>query len=198
MAHYLAAGSDHAKLLIGFLDSFRQAVAKEVLSALGSPTRSQPTRSKQGAQDENSGLSGHARLHGPPARPCRVPPHSLGRDMYTISKRFTFSASHVIGGLPSDHPCGRLHGHNYQVEVTLQSAALDHVVVVRDFHDLSKFGQFIDSTLDHKHLNDVLGHDRTTSEMISQWLNDWCKTRWPEVIAVRVSETPNTWAEYRP
>ncbi len=41
--------------------------------------------------------------------------------MYTIAKRFTFSASHVIGGLPEEHPCARLHGHNYEVEVVLQS-----------------------------------------------------------------------------
>jgi len=70
--------------------------------------------------------------------------------MYTISKRFAFSASHVIGGLPSDHPCGRLHGHNYQVEVYLQSAALDHTGFVRDFHELSELKQFIDRTLDHQ------------------------------------------------
>ena len=106
--------------------------------------------------------------------------------MYTISKRFAFSASHIIGGLPDDHPCGRLHGHNYQVEVCLQSAVLDQVGFIRDFHEL-----------DHRHLNDVLGHDRTTTEVLSRWLYDWCKARWPEVTAVRVSETPNTWAEYR-
>ena len=117
--------------------------------------------------------------------------------MYTISKCFAFSASHVIGGLPDDHPCGRLHGHNYQVQVRLQSATLDQVGFVRDFHELSELKRFIDRTLDHKHLNDVFGHDRTTTEVISQWLYEWCKARWPEVIAVRVSETPSSWAEYR-
>jgi 6-pyruvoyltetrahydropterin/6-carboxytetrahydropterin synthase len=118
--------------------------------------------------------------------------------MYTICKRFAFSASHVIGGLAADHPCGRLHGHNYQVEVNLQSGALDDTGFVRDFHELAALKQFIDGTLDHRHLNEVLGHDRTTTEVICKWLYDWCKTRWPEVTAVRVSETPNTWAEYRP
>ena len=44
----------------------------------------------------------------------------------------------------------------------------------------------------------VYGHDRTTAEVIGKWLYDWCKARWPEVIAVRVEETPKTWAEYRP
>jgi 6-pyruvoyltetrahydropterin/6-carboxytetrahydropterin synthase len=118
--------------------------------------------------------------------------------MHTIGKRFHFSASHIIGGLADGHPCARLHGHNYEVEVILQSPTLDAVGFVRDFHELSALKTFINDTLDHRHLNDVLGHDRTTTEVIAQWLYDWCKTRWPEVIAVRVSETPSSWAEYRP
>jgi 6-pyruvoyltetrahydropterin/6-carboxytetrahydropterin synthase len=118
--------------------------------------------------------------------------------MYAIAKTFVFSASHVIGGLPPDHPCARLHGHNYEVMVVLQSPSVDSVGFVRDYHELSALRDFINSTLDHKHLNDVLGHDRTTSEVISKWLYDWCKARWPEVTAVRVSETPRVWAEYRP
>jgi 6-pyruvoyltetrahydropterin/6-carboxytetrahydropterin synthase len=118
--------------------------------------------------------------------------------MYTIAKRFAFSASHIIGGLPADHPCGRLHGHNYEIEVILQAPVLDAADFVRDFHELAALRDFINETLDHKHLNDVLGHDRTTSEVISRWLYDWCKDRWPEVVAVRVSETPRTFAEYRP
>jgi 6-pyruvoyltetrahydropterin/6-carboxytetrahydropterin synthase len=118
--------------------------------------------------------------------------------MYTITKRFAFSASHVIGGLPTTHPCSRLHGHNYGVEVVLQSAMLDEIGFVRDYLELSALKKHLDETVDHKHLNDVLGHDRTTAEVIGRWLYDWCKARWPEVVAVRVSETPETWAEYRP
>ncbi|MDE1968530.1 MAG: 6-carboxytetrahydropterin synthase, partial [Alphaproteobacteria bacterium] len=45
---------------------------------------------------------------------------------------------------------------------------------------------------------DVLGHDRTTTEVLAKWLYDWCKERWPETAAVRVGETPRSWAEYRP
>jgi 6-pyruvoyltetrahydropterin/6-carboxytetrahydropterin synthase len=118
--------------------------------------------------------------------------------MYTITKRFAFSASHIIGGLPADHPCGRLHGHNYEVEVSLQLPTLNASGFVRDFHELSALQDFINATIDHKHVNDVFGHDRTSTEVISQWLYDWCKARWPEVVAVRVSETPDSWAEYRP
>jgi 6-pyruvoyltetrahydropterin/6-carboxytetrahydropterin synthase len=118
--------------------------------------------------------------------------------MFQISKRFSFSASHRIGGLPADHPCARLHGHNYEVEVVLESQDLDAIGFVRDYRELSPLGDMIRETLDHRHLNDVLGHDRTTSEELARGLYDWCAGHWPEVAAVRISETPKTWAEYRP
>ena len=118
--------------------------------------------------------------------------------MYIIAKRFAFSASHIIGGLPPDHRCARLHGHNYVVEVILEAPALDDTGFVRDYGELSAVQDHLDQTVDHRHLNDVLGHDRTTAEVICKWLYDWCKPRWPEVVAVRVSETPETSAEYRP
>jgi 6-pyruvoyltetrahydropterin/6-carboxytetrahydropterin synthase len=118
--------------------------------------------------------------------------------VYTIAKKFAFSASHTIGGLSPEHPCGRLHGHNYEVEVIPQAAALDGVGFVRDYRELAALREFLNAAVDHNHLNDVLGHDATTAEALSKWLYDWCKTRWPEVVAVRVSESPRTWAEYRP
>jgi 6-pyruvoyltetrahydropterin/6-carboxytetrahydropterin synthase len=117
---------------------------------------------------------------------------------FTIAKQFEFSASHIIGGLPQDHPCSRLHGHNYLAQVELRSDTLNQVGFIRDYHELTELKVFINKTIDHRHLNDVLGHDRTTAEEIARYFFEWCKARWPEVSAVRVSETPNTWAEYRP
>jgi 6-pyruvoyltetrahydropterin/6-carboxytetrahydropterin synthase len=107
--------------------------------------------------------------------------------MYTIAKTFAFSASHIIAGLPPEHPCGRLHGHNYEVEVILQAVALDGVGFVRDYRELSTLKDFLDATVDHNHLNDVLGLEKTTAEALCKWLYDWCKSRWPEVVAVRVN-----------
>ena len=94
---------------------------------------------------------------------------SKGMPVYTIAKHFSFSASHKIDGLPADHPCSRVHGHNYDVEVILQSHVLDATGFVRDFRELSALRDFIDATVDHRHLNDVLGHGRTTAEFIAQW-----------------------------
>ena len=118
--------------------------------------------------------------------------------MFRIAKEFHFSASHQIFGLPDDHPCARLHGHNYVVEVELMSETLDSVGFVRDYRELAPFKTWLDDTLDHRHLNDVLGNDNVTAERMARLFYDWCKARWPEVSAVRVRETPKTMAEYRP
>jgi 6-pyruvoyltetrahydropterin/6-carboxytetrahydropterin synthase len=118
--------------------------------------------------------------------------------MYRISKEFAFSASHQLVGLEASHPCARLHGHNYVVQVELAATELNAHGFVRDYRDLDAFKQYIDATVDHRHLNEVFGDTRTTAEHIAKHLYDWCAERWPEVVAVMVSETPKTRAEYRP
>jgi 6-pyruvoyltetrahydropterin/6-carboxytetrahydropterin synthase len=118
--------------------------------------------------------------------------------MFRITKEFHFSASHQLSRLPGDHPCARLHGHNYIVEVELSAPALDERGFVVDYRDLAPLKRYIDEELDHRHLNEVFGHEAVTSEWLAQHFHDWCKQRWPAVSAVRVSETPKTWAEYRP
>ena len=118
--------------------------------------------------------------------------------MYRITKEFHLSASHQLHHLPADHQCARLHGHNYVVVVELSAESLNDDGFVRDYHDLSPLKHYIDETLDHRHLNDVFGHSKVTSEFLAKHFYDWCKERLPEASAVRVSETPKTWAEYRP
>lgn len=118
--------------------------------------------------------------------------------MFRITKEFHFSASHQLKSLPDDHPCARLHGHNYVVEVELAAEMLDERGFVRDYHDLTVLKRYLDETFDHRHLNDVLGHDTITAEWLARHLFDWCRMNFPETTAVRVSETPKTWAEYRP
>lgn len=117
--------------------------------------------------------------------------------MFRITKEFHFSASHVLDHLPADHQCARLHGHNYVVVVELAAAALNGDGFVRDYHELAALKAYLDERFDHRHLNDVI-EGPTTAEALARHLYYWCMARWPETAAVRVSETPKTWAEYRP
>lgn len=117
--------------------------------------------------------------------------------MFKITKQFGFSASHQLSGLAPDHPCSRLHGHNYLVEVELRSAHLNAVGFVRDYRELDSIKRYIDEELDHRHLNDVMGRMNPTAENIAGYLYHLLLPDCPELYAVRISETSKTWAEYR-
>lgn len=118
---------------------------------------------------------------------------------YIISKDFTFAASHQLNGLPDTHKCARLHGHNYVVRIEL-TGALDEVGFVLDYGELGVIGMLLDD-LDHRHLNDLFSFN-PTAELLAEWL--WREAvrylpagSW-RVSGVGVSETPKTWAWYRP
>jgi 6-pyruvoyltetrahydropterin/6-carboxytetrahydropterin synthase len=121
--------------------------------------------------------------------------------MYTIAKEFTFSASHELRGLPDGHPCSRTHGHNYVVTVELKARTLDGTGFVFDYRKLDPIKKFIDSKLDHQHLNNAIPFN-PTAENIAKFLFDYCvellEDSSPDVFmsAVSVSETPKTTARY--
>ncbi|GHS93987.1 6-carboxy-5,6,7,8-tetrahydropterin synthase [Bacteroidia bacterium] len=117
--------------------------------------------------------------------------------MYKISKQFSFSASHILDLLAKDHPCARMHGHNYVITIHLKSKDLDEHGFVKDYNTLKIVEKYIEETLDHRHLNDVIpGHP--TSENIAGFIYKRFKPEIPELYAVEVSETPKTSCIYEP
>lgn len=144
--------------------------------------------------------------------------------MYTVSKSYSFSAAHRLEGHPK---CGRLHGHNYVVEVGLSSKEVDTAGMVIDFADINKLVEPIIDGLDHMYLvsqeninNDgpywkiaqveeharILPIDETTAEMLAVWFYNKFSEKLKEdflpgtidVTEVRVWETPKAHATYRP
>lgn len=117
--------------------------------------------------------------------------------MYQIKKAYAFSASHQLRGLPDDHQCARLHGHNYIVEVVLEDKEVDRVGFVKDYGDLKPIKEWLDINFDHRHLNNYFEDVNPTSEIFAKHIYDYWKRDYPQLVAVRVSETPTSWAEYR-
>jgi 6-pyruvoyltetrahydropterin/6-carboxytetrahydropterin synthase len=118
---------------------------------------------------------------------------------YAIQKDFAFSASHQLLGMPAGHQCARLHGHNYVVQVRVMADELDEYGFVMDYGDLAPVKQFIDTRLDHQHLNDVLPQlVNPTAEHLAAYLASVVEHKCPipsgATVMVGVSETPKTWA----
>jgi len=73
--------------------------------------------------------------------------------MYEIKIKTDFAAAHClreVGG-----KCESLHGHNFTVEVAVESAALDELGMVIDFRILKTKTQAVLQALDHRYLNEL-------------------------------------------
>jgi 6-pyruvoyl-tetrahydropterin synthase len=73
--------------------------------------------------------------------------------LQVVSKMFTFSASHRLTGLPEGHKCLRLHGHNYEVILTMAGYP-NGTGMVLDYGLMKPFGQWLTDNWDHRHLGD--------------------------------------------
>jgi len=115
-----------------------------------------------------------------------------------VCKRFTFDAAHQLPN--HSGKCKHLHGHTYQVEVYLfgevnnTPGASDEGMVV-DFGVVKDvFKRRVESVCDHQNLNKVLPF-RTTAENIARWILEEMRKELPQVIKVRVYETPTSFVE---
>ncbi len=122
--------------------------------------------------------------------------------MNIISKEFHFSAAHQLYGLAPDHPCARLHGHNYVVRIFLKGEPDPKTGFVVDFNELDVVKEFIDGYWDHRNLNDYFTinkkSENTTVENMSRFLYNTFKDVFPQLYAVEMSETPKTNCRYEP
>ena len=132
--------------------------------------------------------------------------------MYLVTKRIDFCYGHRL--LDYDGICKHPHGHNAVVEVDVRTAELDKRNMVADFSDIKRIVKgWIDRELDHKM---ILRHDDPLVEPLesagrarlqdSTATRPWstspsssstCRatTAWTS-LAVRVWETPTSFAEY--
>jgi 6-pyruvoyltetrahydropterin/6-carboxytetrahydropterin synthase len=105
-----------------------------------------------------------------------------------IYKIMNICSSHQLD-LPYDSPCNRNHGHNYKIEIWLESDKLKNDMLI-DFMDIKK----IVNQLDHRNLNDIMDV-RTTAENISIWIREQIKEQFTGKVKVRVWETDTCYAE---
>jgi len=132
--------------------------------------------------------------------------------MYLVTKRIDFCYGHRL--LDYDGICKHPHGHNAVVEVDVRTDQLDARNMVADFSDIKRIVKgWIDRELDHKM---ILRHDdplveplealgepiyklesNPTVERIAKLIFDMACHQGLEVQAVRVWETPTSFAEYR-
>ena len=112
-----------------------------------------------------------------------------------IGKQYAFSAAHQLPCVPDGHPCKRLHGHNYVVELEVRGeiAPKDGFCNNLDFMEVDKHMRPIIEKLDHHFLNEIPGLENPTAELIAAWILDQYPVKY--LYSVTVWETPKCWAQ---
>lgn len=108
--------------------------------------------------------------------------------MYRVKKRLEISAAHSLA-LSYPSKCTRLHGHNWIIDVYLESNTLDENGMVMDFTHIK---QKITDRLDHQVLNDILPFN-PTAENLARYI---CDALAPYCFRVDVCESENNTASY--
>jgi 6-pyruvoyltetrahydropterin/6-carboxytetrahydropterin synthase len=96
--------------------------------------------------------------------------------------------AHFLNGHPK---CGRIHGHTYRVDVTIEGEKKDGMVV--DFAELRDTVRRVLAPYDHRSWNDVLDYPSVENicELLSRNLNETL----PFPFVIRVWEGHGKWAE---
>ncbi len=120
--------------------------------------------------------------------------------MYELTIKGHFDAAHAIRDYPGE--CRNLHGHTWDVEVSVEGLELDEIGIVYDFKQLKADLTEVLEPYDHAYLNDVPPFDvlNTTAENLAKVLFEELAERVGDrvkVVAVSVWESPIAKITYR-
>ena len=89
--------------------------------------------------------------------------------MFVLKIVTDFASAHSLRNYPGD--CSRLHGHNWQVEVSVCSQVLDDNGIAIDFREIKKQTKLVIKRVDHQYLNEIEPFDvlNPTAENIAKY-----------------------------
>ena len=119
--------------------------------------------------------------------------------LYALTVRTSFAAAHRLREYEGN--CEKLHGHNWLVEVTVESGTLDPRGMAIDFRVMKAGLAELLSALDHRYLNDIPPFDAVnpSSEHIARYIYEKMEGKIPapaRVARVTVWESDDARAEY--
>jgi 6-pyruvoyltetrahydropterin/6-carboxytetrahydropterin synthase len=117
------------------------------------------------------------------------------REHAHIWRRFRFEAAHRLPEVPEGHPCGRMHGHGFEVILHADQALAEQDMGV-DFDHLGALWAPLHDELHYACLNDIPGLENPTSELLAAWLWRRLKPQLAALSWVTVYETVTAGCHY--
>lgn len=105
-----------------------------------------------------------------------------------LTRDYRFEAAHFLPRVPAGHKCRRVHGHSYEVRVSLLAEVDPERGWIMDFAEVDEVVDPVVARLDHQLLNEVEGLENPTAEHLAIWLWRALSGRLP-LEEVEVAET---------
>ena len=87
-----------------------------------------------------------------------------------LTKDFFFEAAQTLPKVPPDHKCGKMHGHSFRVEVSVEGEVNAATGWIYDHAQIGEAMKPLVAQLDHAYLNDIPGigkpHDRINGGVV--------------------------------
>ena len=109
--------------------------------------------------------------------------------MFKLSHKFTIDSARSLPTLPEGHPCRKIHGHRFEIDIHVVGP-LNEIGWVMDFYDLQIKANKVIKPLDHCLLNEHIPNP--TTENLCKFIYDHLKKDLPELCFVCVKESADT------
>ncbi len=120
--------------------------------------------------------------------------------MFEITVKMHFDAAHFLRAYQGK--CENLHGHRYEVAVTVGSNQLNETGLAFDFSSLKRILSGVLRKYDHTCLNDLddFRDVNPSAENIAMKIYSYLSNELSEIniISVTVWESPDSWVTYKP
>jgi len=111
-----------------------------------------------------------------------------------VRRSFDFEAAHRLPRHPGK--CRDLHGHSYELLVSVDRGVDPQSGLAIDFSDLKAVvRRVVVDRLDHKYVNDLL--DNPTAENMAVWIWNELRPELPGLIEIELHETRSCSVVYR-
>lgn len=116
---------------------------------------------------------------------------------YELVHTIRFESARRLPRVPEGHPCARLYGLAFYLDIHVVGTLDLATGWVFDFAEIERAFAPLRADLDHNYLNDLPGLENPTSEMLVTWIWDRLRPKLPGLSALVLRENDVSRVVYR-
>lgn len=117
--------------------------------------------------------------------------------IFRLTKDFQFEAAQTLPSAPAGHKCGKMHGHSFKVEISVEGEMDKATGWIYDHALISSAMKPLVDQLDHAYLNDIEGLENPTIEVMCLWFWNKLSPKLPGLCEIVIHETPKARCSFR-